>query len=188
MSDSTTQRVAVFVEPTPNPNSLKFIVGRPIVSGGSYEFATAKEAESSPLASAIFKIDGVEGVFIGASFVTVRKLTEATWDQVEPEATRIIEDMISSGAAIVSETAEAADHSADGPEGVIRRILDEEIRPAVASDGGDVVFERFENGVLTLRLVGACAGCPSSLMTLKMGIERRLKEDVPELTEVLSVG
>jgi Fe-S cluster biogenesis protein NfuA len=188
MNPGPVSRVAVFVEPTPNPNSLKFVVGRRIVDRGSHEFATAEQAAASPLAAAIFKVPGVDGVFIGGDFVTVRKTTEATWDAIEPEATRLIEDEVSSGRPLVA--AEAEGESAErgaGPEGVIRRILDEEIRPAVASDGGDVVFQDYKEGTLTLRLVGACSGCPSSILTLKMGIERRLREDVPELKEVVSV-
>ena len=191
MTGRAEHRVAVFVEPTPNPNSLKFIVAKEIARG-SYEFATAAEAKKSPLAEALFKIPGVEGVYIGASFVTVRKKTASAWDEIEPRATEIIEDAVSSGAPIVSAEAESAPAAsgagAGGPEGVIRRILDEEIRPAVASDGGDVVFQTYETGILTLKLIGSCSGCPSSLMTLRMGIERRLREDVPELQEVVSVA
>lgn len=182
------QRVAVFVEPTPNPNSLKFIAGREIVGdGATYEFASAAEAHDSPLARRIFEIPGVEGVFIGRDFVSVRKGVAGTWDQIEPKAISVIEEEVSSGRPVVAPAKAASASGASGAEIKIRRILDEEIRPAVASDGGDVVFQSFDAGVLTLRLVGACSGCPSSTMTLKMGIERRLMEDVPELREVVSV-
>lgn len=181
-------RVAVFVEPTPNPNSLKFIVGRDIVSdGATYEFASAGEAAGSPLARRLFEIAGVEGVFIGRDFVSVRKAAGAGWDAIEPKAIDAIEDEVSSGRPAVESAKAAAATGGSDAEMKIRRILDEEIRPAVASDGGDVVFQSFEDGRLTLRLVGACSGCPSSTMTLKMGIERRLMEDIPELREVVSV-
>jgi Fe-S cluster biogenesis protein NfuA len=185
---SATPRVAVFVEPTPNPNSLKFILGREIVAHGPYEFASEAEAKPSPLATSLFKIPGVEGVFLGANFVTIRKKPEAKWNEIEPRAIETIEEGAAPGALIMQEEGpgEANGEMSDA-EAVIRRILDFEIRPAVASDGGDVVFQNYDNGILTLKLVGSCSGCPSSLMTLKMGIERRLKEDVPGLTEVVSV-
>ena len=189
MAEEVSSKVAIFVEPTPNPNSLKFIAGRKIVDSGSYEFATPEEAENSFLARQLFKIDGVEGVFIGTDFVTVRKIGEAAWDEIEPKAIQIIEDAVSDRRPLVEEQAGSSGQPAatTGAEAKICTILDEEIRPAVAMDGGDVTFQSFEGGVLTLRLVGACSGCPSSLMTLKMGIERRLKEDIPELTEVVAL-
>lgn len=186
MTEQTHSKIAVFVEPTPNPNSLKFVVGRQIVSRGPYEFAKASEAGKSKLAQMIFGIGGVEGVFVGSNFVTVRKDEGASWDDIEPRALTLIEDGVSSGDPVVMEP-EAASGKATGTaqEMIIRQILDEEIRPAVASDGGDVQFESYDGGVLRLKLVGACSGCPSSLMTLKMGIERRLREDVPDLVEVI---
>ena len=188
MSDSVASKIAVFVEPTPNPNSLKFMVGRDIISGGSHEFSNAEEASHSPLAARLFEVAGVDGVFYGSNFVTVRKTAEARWDDLEPKAIDIIEEIVSSGVALVPEKTEEGATNATGAEAIIRRILDEEVRPAVASDGGDVIFQTYESGVLTLKLVGACSGCPSSIMTLKMGIERRLKEDVPELREVVSLS
>ncbi len=182
------QKIAIFVEPTPNPNSLKFIVGREIVSKGSFEFANAAQAKESPLAASLFDVKGVEGVFIGRDFVTVRKTMDASWDDIESRAIEIIESAVSSGQPIVkAPTESAATTNGTDVESKIRRILDEEIRPAVASDGGDVMFQKYSDGVLTLRLVGSCSGCPSSTMTLKMGIERRLKEDVPDLREVVSL-
>lgn len=188
MSEQAKSTVAVFVEPTPNPNSLKFVVGRQIVSHGPYEYARASEAAKSKLAQALFAIGGVEGVFVGSNFVTVRKDEDASWDAIEPKALSAIEDAASSGEPVVLEEKAAKAKSGGGSaqEIVIRQILDEEIRPAVASDGGDVQFESYDGGILKLKLVGACSGCPSSLMTLKMGIERRLKEDVPDLVEVIS--
>lgn len=188
---TTIPKVAVFVEPTPNPNSLKFIVGREITARGSYEFDSPAKARDSGLATRLFQIPGVEGVFIGTNFVTVRKKTEISWDSVEPAATALIEEEVSSGRPIVAEEVageDAGDGDMTDSEAKIRRILDMEIRPAVASDGGDVMFHSFAGGILTLKLVGSCSGCPSSLMTLRMGIERRLKEDVPELTEVVSLA
>jgi len=186
--ETMTPRVAVFVEPTPNPNSLKFIVGREITSQGSYEYAQPEEAKNSFLAARIFEIDGVDGVFIGRDFVTVRKKAEASWSEIESHAIDLIEEAVSGTRPVVAEKkAEDVEHG-DDVEGIIRRILDLEIRPAVASDGGDVVYQGYKDGILTLKLVGACSGCPSSLMTLRMGIERRLREDVPELKEVVSLA
>jgi len=186
MSESS-QRVAVFVEPTPNPNSLKFIVGREIIPGGSFEFANKAEAAKSSLATSLFDIPGVEGVFLGRDFVSVRKLGDASWDVIEPKAIQIIEEAVASGKPVVEASAQGPAASGNEVEARIRQILDNEIRPAVASDGGDVVFQHYREGILTLRLVGSCSGCPSSTMTLKMGIERRLKEDVPDLKEVVSL-
>ncbi len=188
MTEQTNPTIAVFVEPTPNPNSLKFVVGRQIVSTGPYEFAKAADADKSKLAQALFAIGGVEGVFVGSNFVTVRKDEGASWEQIEPKALSLIEEGVSSGDPVVIEPESVSGGAAKGAstqEVVIRQILDEEIRPAVASDGGDVQFESYVEGVLKLKLVGACSGCPSSLMTLKMGIERRLREDIPELVEVI---
>lgn len=189
MSEEITQKVAVFVEPTPNPNSLKFIVGRKIARG-QHEFAKPEDAKNSPLAQKLFEIEGVEGCFIGTDFVSVRKTAEAEWSRIEAQAIETIEEAVASGQPVVIEEADDAGTESDatGSEAIIRRILDEEIRPAVASDGGDVVFQEYVKGVLTLKLVGSCSGCPSSLMTLKMGIERRLREDVPELVEVISLS
>lgn len=190
MSELETPKVAVFVEPTPNPNGLKFIVGREIISGAGHEFASSAEAVGSPLAEKLFELQGVEGVFIGANFVSVRKTTEAEWSAIEPDAITIIEEGAAPGRKIVADAPKQeapTTEAADGPEAIIRKILDEEVRPAIAGDGGDVTFEKYVDGVLTLRLMGSCSGCPSSLMTLRMGIERRLREDVPELKEVISL-
>ena len=188
-TETTTPKVAVFVEPTPNPNSLKFILGRPILDSGSYEFATAAEAEKSPLAKDIFAIAGVDGVFLGLNFVSIRKTAEAEWGNIEAPAIEILEEGCKPGRTIVHDdaSAEVSKEASTDAERIIQKIIDEEIRPAVAMDGGDIVFQTFEDGILTLKLVGACAGCPSSTMTLRMGIERRLKEDVPELKQVVSL-
>lgn len=190
MADQVTSNVAVFVEPTPNPNSLKFVVGKKLVERGPYEFANPAEAEKSPLAQQIFAISGVEGVFVGSDFVTIRKSETGAWDEIEQTAISIIEKLVSDASAVIVDETDAVAATESGEEPaeakVIRQILDEEIRPAVASDGGDVQFQTYIGGVLTLKLVGACSGCPSSLMTLKMGIERRLREDVPELLEVVA--
>ncbi len=189
MAGGLSEKVAVWVEPTPNPNSLKFIVARELIPSGSYDFADREVAAQSPLARSLFDIPGVQGVFVGTDFITLRKDAATAWEAIEPRAVEVIQALASAEGAIVGATGQV-EHSATAgdAESRIRRILDEEIRPAVSMDGGDVVFQSWEpaRGVLTLRLVGACSGCPSSIMTLRMGIERRLKEDIPELTEVVS--
>ncbi len=191
MAEQAPATVPVFVEPTPNPNSLKFVLDRYIIQSGPYEFGRVEEASASPLAIEIFAISGVEGVFMGRNFVTVRKQDGATWDAIEAPAIELIQNAVGSGTPVVDEAAgpaaEPSGEGATGSERIIRTILDEEIRPAVASDGGDVRFMSFEDGVLKLKLVGACSGCPSSLMTLRMGIERRIRDDVPELVEVVLI-
>lgn len=193
MTDAISNKVAVFVEPTPNPNSLKFIIGKQILESGSYDFDSAEAAAESALAKPLFAIAGVAGVFLGSNFVAIRKNPDAAWSDIEDRTVQVIEDIVSTGVPVVKAQAETAPEQTGDmspAEITIRKILDEEVRPAVASDGGDVVFRSFDTGtgVLTLQLVGACSGCPSSTFTLKMGIERRLKEDVPELTEVISMA
>jgi len=179
-------------ENTPNPDAVKFIPGNPVVPGGSYDFRKVEDASASPLAKSLFRIQGVQGVYLGNDFVSVTKGADDDWATLKPRILAAIMDHALTGlpaveghdmAAVqtVSSTA-----SADDSEIVvqIREILDERIRPAVAMDGGDIIFDRFEDGIVFLQMHGACSGCPSSTATLKSGIENMLKHFIPEVQEV----
>lgn len=185
---------AMFIqtEPTPNPNALKFLPGRDVAPGGVREFRTIDEAEASPLAEALFTLEDVAGVFFGADYVSVTKAEHGRdWSEMKPEILAVIMDHFVSGAALLRDTGTGVDDGAEDSEIVaeIKSLLDSRIRPAVAQDGGDILFDAFdeESGVLTLRMRGACAGCPSSAMTLKSGVEQMMKHYVPEVTRVEQV-
>jgi len=173
-------------ETTPNPASLKFIPGEPVSPNKTYEFVSQDTATPSPLAQSIFAIEGVTGVFLGFDFLSVT-IAGDDWQETKPQILGIIMQHYSSNIPVVNEkNIENLESDIEDDETVlqIKAILEEKVRPAVAQDGGDVVFEKFEEGVVFLRLQGACAGCPSSTMTLKHGIENLLKYYVPDVLEV----
>jgi Fe-S cluster biogenesis protein NfuA len=181
-------------ESTPNPATLKFLPGQTVLETGTADFPTAEGAEASPLAERIFKVQGVEGVFFGNDFVTVTKSETAEWDHMKPAILGAIMEHFQSGKPVMIGEATAAsghaEHSGEDSEivGQIKELLDTRVRPAVAQDGGDITFHGFERGVVYLHMQGACAGCPSSTITLKMGIENLLRHYIPEVTEVRPVG
>lgn len=185
--------VFLYTEITPNPATLKFVAGRPLLSGGEpADFPDAASAADSPLARRLFGVAGIERVFIGSNFVTVTKAAEASWDTVIPAVEEGIRGHVESGAPAVRASAPAAARPGPSPSGDeierrIRRILDDEIRPAVAMDGGDIRFVSYRDGVVTLHLQGACHACPSATMTLRMGVENRLRASIPEVREVVQV-
>lgn len=187
-------------EQTPNPATLKFLPGRAVLGdGGAVDFQAAEEAAGrSPLAEALFEVDGVTGVFLGADFVSVSKDDEKEWYVLKPAVLGAIMQHFTAGREVMNAGAEA-DAGAAGEEtqyaaedeavvGQIKELLDTRVRPAVAQDGGDIVFHGFEKGVVFLTMRGACAGCPSSTATLKMGIENMLRHYIPEVTEVRAAG
>lgn len=176
-------------ETTPNPDAVKFIPGPEVApAGGSYDFRTAADAERSPLAQRLFKIAGVEGIYLGADFVSVTKGADDDWGTLKPRILAAIMDHYLTGLPAVDATAPVviAEDESDVVR-QIREILDDRVRPAVAMDGGDIVFDRFEDGIVYLHMRGACAGCPSSTATLKSGIENMLRHFVPEVQEVRPV-
>ncbi|MEJ6789394.1 NifU family protein [Brevundimonas sp. BR2-1] len=178
-------------EPTPNPNVLKFLPGRD-VSDSPTDFVNAEEAAASPLAEALFALDGVTGVFFGYDYVSVtREAQGPEWTTMKAPILAAVMDHFVSGAPLIRGAAAAAQSSAEDTEIVaeIKQLLDSRIRPAVAQDGGDILFDAFDEatGVLTLRMRGACAGCPSSSATLKAGVEQMMKHYVPEVTRVEQV-
>ena len=176
-------------ERTPNPNSIKWILGEPILAlGQSAHFEQAVGAEISPLAARLFAVEGVTGVFLASNFVTVTKREDVEWTDVAQSLVDAIKASRESGEAVFGPRhAEAAAGPGDAVVERIRRILDEEIRPAVAMDGGDIVFAGFRDGIVELYLQGSCHGCPSSTLTLKMGIEQRLMEEIPEVKGVEAI-
>jgi Fe-S cluster biogenesis protein NfuA len=180
-------------ESTPNPATLKFLPGQVVLAAGTADFPSEEAAAASPLARRIFAAGGVAGVFFGHDFVTVTKVDDVDWSHVKPSILGAIMEHFQSGAPAIEGEAGAVTHAAhDGPDaeivGQIKELLDTRVRPAVAQDGGDITFHGFDRGVVYLHMQGACAGCPSSTMTLKMGIENLLRHYIPEVTEVRPVG
>lgn len=178
-------------EDTPNPNTMKFLPGREIAPESPREFATPEEAEASLLARELFAVDGVTGVFCGADYISVSKDETLDWPHIKPAILGTIMDVLQSGAALFEAGGGEADYEPDsGPAKEIKEIIDTRVRPAVARDGGDIIFKGFDEqtGIVALVMRGACAGCPSSTMTLKSGIENLLKHYVPEVREVVAVG
>ena len=180
-------------ESTPNPATLKFLPGQTVMEQGTADFPNSGSANSSPLAERLFALNGVTGVFLGNDFVTVTKQDSIDWEHIKPSILGAIMDHFHSGAPVIDgeQTGSVhAEHSGEDTEivGQIKELLDSRVRPAVAQDGGDITFHGFERGVVYLQMQGACAGCPSSTMTLKMGIENLLRHYIPEVTEVRPVG
>jgi len=178
-------------EQTPNPATLKFIPGRAVLDNGTFDFPSADSAGRSPLARRLFGVDGVSRVFLGSDFVTVTKAADIDWPVLKPAVLGAIMEHFTSGEPVVAAAEAGAETiSSEGDteiEAQIRELLDTRVRPAVAQDGGDIVFQRFEEGVVYLHMQGSCSGCPSSTATLKMGIENLLRHYVPEVTEVRAV-
>jgi Fe-S cluster biogenesis protein NfuA len=183
-------------EQTPNPATLKFLPGEMVMGadGGTLHLTSAEEATISPLAKRLFSIKGVEGVFYGRDFVTVTKADAADWNVLKPQIFGALADQFTSDRPLLNESAEnrREDRHADGDDDPIsqqiKELLDTRIRPAVAMDGGDILFQEFSDGVVKLRLRGACAGCPSSTATLKAGVENMLKHYISEVQSVEAVG
>ena len=182
-------------EATPNPATLKFIPGRTVLPTGTLEYREAAEAAASPLAARLFGIDGVTGVFLGQDFISVSKSDPLAWQHLKPAVLGAIMEHYMSGAAVVAGSDPATGAAADtGPEDfaaedqdivdTIKELIETRVRPAVANDGGDIVFRGFREGVVSLHMRGACSGCPSSTATLRNGIENLLKHYVPEVREV----
>lgn len=179
-------------ESTPNPATLKFLPGQSVLDLGTADFPNLDAAQKSPLAKRIFATGQVSGVFFGTDFVTVTKVESADWQHIKPAILGAIMEHYQSGAPVMEGDAQAAHAAHDGPDGdivrQIKELLDTRVRPAVAQDGGDITFHGFDRGVVYLHMKGACAGCPSSTLTLKMGIENLLRHYIPEVLEVRPVA
>jgi Fe-S cluster biogenesis protein NfuA len=179
-------------EATPNPNALKFLPGREVAPHEALEYRSIDEAAASPLAEALFELEGVEGVFFGADYVSVTRGAQGPgWSEMKAPILSVIMDHFVSGAPLVRDGEAAAEAAAEDNEIVaeIKGLLDSRIRPAVAQDGGDILFDHFDEatGVLRLRMRGACSGCPSSSATLKAGVEQMMRHYIPEVTSVEQV-
>jgi Fe-S cluster biogenesis protein NfuA len=181
----------VRAEMTPNPQTLRFVTNQ-MLTDHPTEFKKAGDAVSAPLARKLFGFPWTESVFIGRDFVAVTKQDWVDWETLAEPLAGLIQEHLERGEIVMQPRAENASapgaplNDSDDVQ-TIKMILDKEIRPAVAQDGGDIVFHKFEEGVVYLFMQGACSGCPSSTMTLKMGIETRLKEMVPSVREVVSM-
>lgn len=184
-------------ETTPNPQTLKFLPGRTVMDAGTRDFATPEEAEASPLADMLFSLGDVEGVFFGRDFISVTAGPGVSWPTLKPDVLNILLDHFSANMPLfhapragfaVPDEQEFADDPADADiVDQIKDLIETRVRPAVANDGGDIVYRGFDKGKVYLRMQGACSGCPSSTATLKHGIESLLKHYVPEVTDVLAV-
>ncbi|HTF35420.1 MAG TPA: NifU family protein [Myxococcota bacterium] len=176
-------------ERTPNPNSIKWVLGQSVLEDGlSAHFQSAPGSDVSPLAAKLFAVPGVTGVFLAGNFITVTKRDDVEWTDMAQALVDAIKSFFGSGEKALGPSFRAkASEPAGAVEERIRLILEQEIRPAVAMDGGDVIFAGYRDGVVELYMQGSCSGCPSSRATLKLGIEARLKEEIPEITEVVAV-
>ena len=178
-------------EPTPNPATLKFLPGEEVMGRlGTANFVKSDEAVKSPLARKLFEVDGIAGVFLGGDFITITKDDSKDWQTLKPQVLGGIMEHYTSGQSVLDQNSDAATGASTAAEGdnelvsQIKELLDTRVRPAVAQDGGDIVFHKFEDGVVYLEMHGACAGCPSSTATPKMGIENMLRYYVPEVQAV----
>ena len=177
----------VQTEITPNPNSLKFLPGKEVSKHGSYEINQKSETNNELLRN-LLSINGVEGIFLGKDFISINKYDDVTWDEIKHIVISLINDFYSSGndCVVENELNETKKDLKDIEKKIIQ-ILDQKIRPAVAKDGGDIKFKEFKNGVVKVQLQGSCSGCPSSVMTLKQGVQNLLCHYLPEVKEVQSI-
>lgn len=186
---STVNNIQITAEITPNPNTLKFNVNKELLASGSLNYPDREKAKGSPFAEKLFEIENVIGVMIGRDFVTITKVPASDWQTIVPTVTERLQSLLSSEEVLLPKAGQTpAGTGADTEvEKKIQAVLDNEIRPAVAMDGGDIIFYGYKDGVVTLHLQGSCSHCPSSIMTLKMGVENRLKSLIPEVREVIQL-
>lgn len=185
----------IYTESTPNPETLKFVTSQFLLRNASVEYKKADDAvDESPLACFLFKLPFIQQVFISNHFITLTKKPEYEWFEISPEIREALRSYISGGGAIFSNSfyekqhrvPEALQSESSSVEDKIIALLDKYVKPAVEMDGGNIVFRKFENGIVTLRMQGACSGCPSSQITLKNGVEGLLKRMVPEVESVIA--
>ena len=181
------EEIKIHTEGTPNPNALKFVLSKVILESGSANFPDKNSSSNSPLAQKLFEVTSVKEIFFGRDFITVSKTAESAWDDIYDALLKIINNHFESGEQILLKSKVTSLKGSNDIEQKIHEILDAQIRPAVASDGGDVIFDSYKDGILKLHLQGSCSHCPSSIMTLKVGIESMLKKAIPEIKEVVSV-
>ncbi|NJL14024.1 MAG: NifU family protein [Microscillaceae bacterium] len=192
MKKSTPKYTTLYTESNPNPNSLKFVANYLLApEGQTFDYPDAQKAEDSPLAAELFRFPFVQRVFIMSNFVTITKTEEANWHEIAPQLKSFIKEYLEEDKPLFKTSAIFGDRVYDDEPAInqkIRNILDEYVRPAVEGDGGAIAFHSFEGGVVKVLLQGACSGCPSSTMTLKMGIQNLLTRMLPEVKEVVAEG
>tara|TARA_B100001059_G_scaffold184854_1_gene186492 strand:+ start:756 stop:1295 length:540 start_codon:yes stop_codon:yes gene_type:complete len=174
-------------EITPNPNSLKFLPGKIVSSQGSFE-VTKKEETNNELINNLLSVNGIEGIFLGKDFISINKSGNVSWEDIKHIVISLINDFYSNGKeCIIEKNLIEDDENLKEIEKKIVQILDQKIRPAVAKDGGDIKFKEFKNGVVKVQLQGSCSGCPSSILTLKQGVQNLLCHYIPEVKQVESI-
>jgi NFU1 iron-sulfur cluster scaffold homolog, mitochondrial len=185
--------VSIYTEMTPNPETLKFVANKLLYPGKSIDFANEDDAAPSPLAKELFGFPFVKGVFIASNFVTITKTIDTAWDDVMGNLRQFLKEYLEEGKTVINEDEIVAKPSGntinESDEDVVKRIkelLENYVKPAVEMDGGAIQFRSFENGKVTLMMQGSCSGCPSSMVTLKAGIEGMMKRMIPEVTEVVA--
>ena len=178
-------------ESTPNPATLKFLPGHTVLQNGTADFPSRENSDKSPLAKRIFSVEGVSGVFFGSDFITITKAEVNEWTLMKPAILGCIIEHFTTKKPVISDQAPRTEHTYDENDSdvvkKIKELLDTKVRPAVAMDGGDIIFDKYDEGIVFLQMQGACQGCPSSTATLKMGIENMLKHYIPEVREVRPV-
>ena len=174
-------------ETTPNPNSLKFLPGKTVSNGGSFEIIK-KDDVKNELIRNLISVNGIEGIFLGKDFISINKYDDISWDEIKHIVISLINDFYSSGKEfVIDKSPFESEENLGEIEKKIVQILDQKIRPAVAKDGGDIKFKEFKDGVVMVQLQGSCSGCPSSTMTLKQGVQNLLCHYLPEVKEVVAV-
>ena len=179
----------VQTEVTPNPNSLKFLPGKTVSNQGSFEISN-KDESNNDLVRNLLSINGVQGIFLGKDFISINKHDDTSWEDIKHIVISLINDFYSSGREFVIDQSLNENHEEKDLKEIekkIIKVLDQKIRPAVARDGGDIKFKKFENGVVKVQLQGSCSGCPSSTMTLKQGVQNLLCHYIPEVKEVEAI-
>lgn len=177
-------------EHTPNPATLKFLPGVKVMKSGTANYVVADDAKNSPLATRLFSVEGISGVYLGADFITATKSDDKEWEIMKPQILGAIMEHFQSGQEVIDSGDTVLDDDGDLDEISlqIKELIETKVRPAVAQDGGDIVYKGFENGVVFVHMQGACSGCPSSTATLKSGIENMLRHYIPEVTEVRAIN
>ena len=178
-------------ERTPNPATLKFLPGREVLGEGTANFTDPAAAGASPLAERLFQIEGVSGVFLGSDFISITKAEDKEWYLLKPAILGVVMEHFTAGRPILLEETAAPEEDVREEDSEIvsqiKELLDTRVRPAVAQDGGDIIFQGYDKGIVYLHMMGACQGCPASTATLKMGIENMLRHYIPEVLEVRPV-
>nr|CAG4649524.1 EOG090X0A0R [Scapholeberis mucronata] len=188
---SSSSLMFIQTQDTPNPNSLKFIPGVSVLQSKTMDFPTVSSAQCSPLAKLLFRIEGVKSVFLGSDFITITKVDDETdWQTIKPEVFATVMDFFTSGLPAINEGTNNPEETARSDEEddetvmMIKELLDSRIRPTVQEDGGDIVFKSFKDGIVYLKMQGSCTSCPSSMVTLKTGVQNMLQFYIPEVVAV----